>query len=94
MANKKIKKVSTKIKTAAKTLKQETKKNVISAITAAFAFLIALAWRDVIKEYVNKIIEKLALQGTNPLVQLYATLLTTIICVLGIIIVSKWSNKV
>jgi len=51
---------------------------------AAFSFLIALVWKDLITLYVNKVSESSPVQG-----QLFSTILITIICVIGIFITTK-----
>ena len=50
---------------------------------AAFGFLIALVWKDVITEWVNNLSSKSPVQG------LISALMTTLICVVGIMIVTK-----
>jgi len=73
-----------KAKASAAKLKKETQKAIVTAITAAFGFVIALVWKDVIVEYVNLITSSSPIQG--PLI---SALIVTIIGVIGIIIVSK-----
>ncbi len=73
-----------KAKATAKKLKLELKKSVSTAIAAAFGFLIALSWKDVITGYVNKIAESSPLKGN-----LISAIIITIISVLGIFIVTK-----
>jgi uncharacterized BrkB/YihY/UPF0761 family membrane protein len=73
-----------KIKESGLELKNELKKSTNTAIVAAFSFLIALAWKDVITEYVNKITSVSPVQGT-----LISALIITVICVLGILITGK-----
>jgi hypothetical protein len=51
---------------------------------AAFGFLIALEWRDVITEFVNNISSQSPLQG-----KLFSAILITLICVIGILILTK-----
>ncbi len=63
---------------------KEIKKAISTAIMAAFGLIIALAWKDVITEYVNKLT---ALTSANS--ALLIALIVTLICVLGIIIVQK-----
>jgi len=70
----------------AKRLKIEIKKSVVTAIIAAFGFLIALVWRDVIREIVDSIIEFSPVQG-----KLISAIIVTLVCVIGILIVSKYS---
>jgi len=77
-------KLKLKTKAAAKKLKLELKKSISTAIAAAFGFLIALTWKDVITGYVNKIAESSPLKGN-----LISAIIITIISVLGILIVTK-----
>jgi hypothetical protein len=77
-----------KAKAKALRFKRELRKSTVTAITAAFGFLIALAWRDVIKEFVNKISESSPLQG-----QLVSAILITVVSVLGIVFVSEFALK-
>lgn len=55
-----------------------------TAIVAAFGFLIALTWKDVITEAVSKIEQVSPMKG-----KLISAALITIICVLGILISTK-----
>ena len=77
-----------KAKASASKLKKETQKAIVTAITAAFGFVIALVWKDVIVEYVDSLTKASPIQG--PLI---SALIVTIIGVIGIIIVSKLSVK-
>ena len=73
-----------KAKAQAVKLKKEVKKAMSAAILAAFGFLMALVWRDVITEWVNKISEQSPVQG-----KLISALIVTLICVLGILIFTR-----
>ncbi len=73
-----------KAKAAAKKLKLELKKSVNTAIAAAFGFLIALSWRDVITGYVSKVENLSPLKGN-----LISAIIITVISVIGILIVTK-----
>ncbi|MFH1607645.1 MAG: DUF5654 family protein [archaeon] len=73
-----------KLKISAKKFNREIKKAVNTAIVAAFGFLIALVWRDVITEYVNKLTSLSPVQG-----KLISALIITIASVIGILIVTK-----
>jgi len=66
---------------------KEIRKSSNTAITAAFGFLIALTWRDTIKELISKITAISPIQ-TN----LITAILTTIVCVLGITLTNKILN--
>lgn len=77
-----------------KALHREVKKNMGTAILAAFAFMIALVWRDVVQTGVSRIEEFLNLTGGDGFwFAVLTALLTTVICVLGIIYFSRWSEK-
>lgn len=67
-----------------KSFRIEFKKALSTAIIAAFGFLMALVWRDVITEWVNKISETSPVQG-----KLISALIVTLISVLGIMIFTK-----
>ena len=73
-----------KTKRHMRNFKKEFTKAINTAILATFGFLIALVWRDVITEFVNKISSKSPVQG-----KLVGALITTLICVIGIMILSK-----
>lgn len=73
-----------KAKSGVKKFRKEFNKAISTAIMAAFGFLIALVWKDVITEFVNKISEQSPVQG-----KLFSALIVTIICVLGIMILTK-----
>lgn len=68
--------------------KDELKKSTNMAIVAAFGFLIALTWRDVISEYVTQITSYSPLQG-----KLFSALIITIIAVIGILITTILLSK-
>ena len=71
-------------KEKAKNFNREVKKALYTAFLAAFGFLIALVWRDVIQSWVDKISSTSPVQG-----QLVSATIVTIICVVGILIVTK-----
>ena len=73
-----------KTKARAKHLRNEFNKALNTALIAAFGFLIALVWRDVIKEWISVIAEKSPVQG-----QLISALIVTVVCVIGIIVVAR-----
>jgi len=73
-----------KAKTSVHTFRMEFRNSLNTAIIAAFSFLIALVWKDLITDYVNKISQSSPVQG-----QLFTTFLVTFICVIGIFIATK-----
>jgi len=85
--------VDDKILQVSKRLHQEVRKNVATAILAAFGFMIALVWRDVVKDGVTKLIEMAKLNGDGFSFTVITAFITTMICVIGIIYFSRWSEK-
>jgi undecaprenyl pyrophosphate phosphatase UppP len=73
----------------------EVKLSIATAVAAAFGFVIALLWRDII-------IGLLKLAGlwqeggfndyTGAIVGIIVAIIITIICVLGIMYISKWGG--
>ena len=57
----------------------EMKKSLLTAIIAGFSFLMALSWREVISEYVNKLVDISPFQGS-----LISSFIVTLVSVLGI----------
>jgi len=82
-----------KTKGRAIAFKNELKKHTATAVTAAFAFLIALSWRTPIQNTVNKIIENLGLTGSAIYLEYLSAIFITIIAVLGLMWVSKWTAE-
>ncbi|MFH1787386.1 MAG: DUF5654 family protein [archaeon] len=81
-------KVKIKAKESARKFKIEMKKAIGTAMVAAFGFLIALVWKDVITEWVETITAISPIQG-----KLIQALLVTLIAVIGIIIVTRLFSK-
>lgn len=66
------------------TYKTEVKKALLTAIVAAFSFLIALEWREVIKFYIDDLLVLTSLQS-----DIISALIVTLIGVLSILIFTK-----
>ena len=64
--------------------KNEFNKAINTAILAAFGFLVALVWKDVITEGVDKLAAYSPLQG-----KIISALIITLICVFGILFIAK-----
>ena len=77
-------KLKEKIKSTGHELRKEFKKSISTAIVAAFSLIVALAWKDVITNYVAKIQSLTPLNG-----QLITALFITFISVIGILVISK-----
>lgn len=83
--NKEVKLTRTeRAKASAIKFKQEFNKSISTAIVAAFGFLIALVWKDVITEWVDTITSVSPVHG-----KLIEAVLVTLIAVIGILIVTK-----
>ncbi len=80
-------KIKSKFNSAKERLKKfniEMKSQMKTAIMAAFGFLIALVWKDVITGFVDNISKRAPVQG-----QLVSAFIVTIISVLGIMLITK-----
>jgi hypothetical protein len=77
----------------ARRVQHEVRKNIATAILAAFGFMIALVWRDVIKEGVTKLVGYMQLNGDGFMFTIITAFVTTIVCVLGILYFSRWGEK-
>lgn len=64
--------------------KNELKNSIRTAILAAFSFLIALQWRELITEFIKKISSESPLQGT-----FFTTIIITLLSVVGIVVTSE-----
>ena len=84
---------ATKIPSKAMEVKQEVKKNVTTAILAAFAFIIALVWGDVIKGAVDEVVRIANIAGTGYIYTMISAFFVTIVCVIGIMFFSRWGEK-
>jgi hypothetical protein len=78
-------KVRDNIKKHSNHFKTELKKALFTAVIAAFGFLIALEWREVIQKYVDSIVGSSPVQG-----QFIGAVVVTLIAVVGIIIATKF----
>jgi hypothetical protein len=93
MVKKEIIAARTHTKKHIKQFKSQFKHHTTTAITAAFAFLIALVWRDAIQEGVNKIMINLGITATSYLFKIYVAIIITIICVIALILFARWGSK-
>jgi len=73
-----------KLKKSAQEFKEEFKKAANTGIVAAFGFLIALVWRDLIIEFVEKISTSAPIKG-----KLISAVVITLICAFGIYLSTK-----
>jgi hypothetical protein len=76
-----------------KTIKSEFRTQTTAAVIAAFGFVIALSWQTVIKEIADKLPRPAFLQNYPFIPEVYSALLITLVCVIGILIISRWGKK-
>ena len=69
------------------------RKELVTAVVAAFGFLIALSWREPIVQAIDLFIEFTNLKGNEIYIQIISAILITIIGVLAIMVISKWDVK-
>ncbi len=74
-----------RLKRHAGTYVLETRRALSTAVLAAFAFLMALSWREYINEWVESAVAISPVQGS-----LISALMVTLISVVGILIVTKF----
>ncbi len=71
----------------------EIKSTMAVAIAGAFGFIIALIWRDVIIGMLNMVITMDKFQdAAGAAIAVVVAIVITLICVLGIIYISKWGG--
>jgi cytochrome c oxidase assembly factor CtaG len=82
-----------KIKETTAKFQKEVRKNMGTAVLAAFAFTIALVWRDAIQESVSKIVNLLGLTESIYFYKIIVAIIVTVVCVIGLMFFSKWVEK-
>jgi hypothetical protein len=85
-------KKESRIKAFKNNFKTKFRENTITAITAAFGFLVALSWREPIQKIVDKIILRFNLLENEILILVTTALLVTLIAVLALIFLSRWES--
>ena len=73
----------------------EVKINIATAIAAAFGFVIALLWRDIIIGLLKMTpfwSEEGFSDATGAVVAIVLVIIVTILCVLGVMYISKWGG--
>jgi len=80
-------------KSSAFRFKEEFKKHVVVAVSAALGFLVAMSWRTPLQNSVNLMIENMGLSGSAIYFEFLSALVITLVAVLGLMWVSKWSVK-
>ena len=81
-------KLKLRAKESASRFKSELKKSTRTTIVAAFGFLIALTWREVLTELIPKLSESNPFENS-----LITAIIVTIVSIIGIVIVSNWGHE-
>ena len=84
---------ATKVPSKAHEIRKETARHITTAITAAFAFVIAFAWKDAIRKAIDAYVKKIGIPDTVYFYEFVIAVIITIICVIGIMIVSRYGAK-
>ena len=82
-----------RLRKAAETVKKEVRKNVVTAMVAAFGFMIAFVWRDAMQESVDKILASVGLTKEVYIFRIISAIVITVIAVIGIMMLSRWAEK-
>ena len=82
-----------KIKKSRQEFKQEFNKQLLTAITAAFAFLIALSWREPISDAINLLLEPLGERQTLILKFVGAIIMTLLAALILLLITKKLKRE-
>lgn len=69
------------------------KQHVSTAIIAAFSFLIALSWKDVIVNGTTALISEEIINSSPYIPELISAIVVTIIAMIGILIVTTWAKR-
>ena len=69
------------------------KQHVSTAVIAAFSFLIALSWKDLVVHLVSYFIKDEILKNSPYLSELISAIVVTIIAILGIMLITTWAKK-
>ena len=78
---------------SAKIFLSTVKSKTLTAVTASFAFVIALSWNDAIKSGVDQLIAKMGITGSSYILKILAALIITAIAVVGIYLFSRAETK-
>lgn len=69
------------------------KEHASTAIIAAFSFLIAIVWKDLIVKVVRENIKLSSLEKYPYLAELYSAAIVTVIAIICITIIAHWATK-
>jgi len=87
------KQLSEQLLTKAEFLGHQFKQHVSTAIIAAFSFLIALSWKDLLVHLVEGVFSEEIITEAPYISDLVAAMVITVIAIVGILIVTNWAKK-
>ena len=73
--------------------RREMRRTTVTAITTAFALVIALSWQDAIKTGIENLTSLLGLTGQEYFCKIISAIIVTVICVIAIMYLSRWQEK-
>lgn len=73
--------------------KKEFRREVVVGVTAAFAFLIALSWRNPIQKSVDSLVTNFGLTGKAIYIEYLSALIITLLAVLVLMLISRWKSE-
>ncbi|MBW2995669.1 hypothetical protein KY332_00040 [Candidatus Woesearchaeota archaeon] len=82
-----------KIKQGTAEFKRRVRQRTLTAVTAAFAFIIALVWKDAIRKVIDAFVARLKVPETAYLHEFIIAILLTVVCVIAIMLFSKLEVK-
>lgn len=85
----KLKKEFGKLRKKSKKVEHRLEFTIVTALSAALAFVIALSWNDTIRSATDTLFRSLGLVDANILYRVLKSVVITISCVLGIYLLSK-----
>ena len=74
-------------------VQREIRKHIITAISAALAFIIALFWRDAIQTGITEILQKFDVSTDTYIYKMMAAVIVTILCVVGIMLIARMEHE-
>lgn len=87
-----LRKPMKKVKKDANKFRREVKRHIVTGITAAFGFLIALTWREPIADLVNMLVENFDIQN-EILFKFITAIIMTLIAALVLMYLTRWAAK-
>ena len=85
--------LSKKVATKTSFLGSQVKQHVTTAIVAAFSFIIALVWKDLIVSFIDFYVKDSIKSNVPYSADLLVAIIVSLIAVIGIIIVTNWAKK-